>query len=102
MAQRQVGNSSIQTNALSALGSSSQDDSWIGTSQPMPWGRIKVMFTEPIGIKTKLLGIFNLTKELPIKSIERTRPILIMIKHREYTKLHGFFPSCVCGVLSVK
>src|SRR5579883_10054 len=71
MTQRQISHSRVQANAPRALGSSSQDNSWIRAGQCMMWSKIAMMFPNPTGIKAETFRSDNLFKQLHIKSGER-------------------------------
>ena len=51
-----------------------------------------MMFTYPVGIKTELVSIDNLIKELFVKGSNRARTIFVIIQYREYAKALRFLP----------
>src|SRR6266699_672641 len=93
MAQRKVGNSRIQADAPGTLGCRGQQDGRIRADQCMVWGEVSVMFTDPIGVETELVGINDLIKKLLITCTECARTIFVIIEHREQAKLHHDFLS---------
>src|SRR2546421_4829787 len=92
MAQRQVGNSSIESNTPCTLGSGGQYNGRVRTDERLSRGQEEEMFTNPIRIETQAFSMGNLIDLLFVERRKHSRVIFIRIEYGEYAKPYHLSP----------